>query len=106
MTTSYPTPEAPKMGQKFPGDIVGVEYLVSFGIGAMTMTLILLGIYTTVLAFYRRPLPCLYSPGAAGPAFLAGLLWSMGNFFRLSLLSPSLPSIEKFISMNEKYEDK
>lgn len=64
-------------------DVVGAEYLVSFGIGAMTMTIILLGIYMTALAFHGRPLPSLYLPGAAGPAFLAGFLWSMGNFFSI-----------------------
>ncbi|XP_057819219.2 uncharacterized protein LOC131032301 isoform X1 [Cryptomeria japonica] len=64
-------------------DVVGVEYLVSFGIGSMTMTLVLLGTYTIVLVFQGRPLPSLYVPGAVGPAFLAGLLWSLGNFFSI-----------------------
>lgn len=64
-------------------DVVGVEYLVSFGIGAMTMTIILLGIYMTALAFHGRSMPSLYLPGAAGPAFLAGFLWSMGNFLSI-----------------------
>ncbi|KAH9551161.1 hypothetical protein CY35_09G000800 [Sphagnum magellanicum] len=61
-------------------DVVGVEYLVSFGVGAMVITILVLMVYSTVLVCSGRPCPCFQLRVAAGPALLTGLLWSIGNY--------------------------
>lgn len=68
-------------------DVVGVEYLVSFGVGAMVITILVLMVYSTVLVCSGRPCPSFQLHVAAGPALLTGLLWSIGNYCRYTAQS-------------------
>lgn len=64
-------------------DVVGVEYLVSFGVGSMVMTLVVLGIHCLLQIFLGHHCPSFQFKVAAGPALLTGLFWSAGNFLSI-----------------------
>eukprot|EP00899_Mesostigma_viride_P017118 jgi/Mesvir1/25407/Mv01441-RA.1 len=61
-------------------EVKGVEYLVSFGVGAFVVTAVLLLAYFTGLRMMGRPVPDFQFRVAAKPALTTGLLWSVGNF--------------------------
>lgn len=61
-------------------DVVGVEYIISFGVGAITVTLSVLAIHCAILVSRGKPLPLFHFSVVAGPALLTGLFWSAGNF--------------------------
>ncbi|MCO5612113.1 hypothetical protein L7F22_066375 [Adiantum nelumboides] len=63
-------------------DVVGVEYLVSFGVGSLVMTVTVLGTYWFSCKLSGNAFPSFKIKEGAKPALLTGLLWSMGNFLR------------------------
>ncbi|KAH7365201.1 hypothetical protein KP509_18G013500 [Ceratopteris richardii] len=64
-------------------DVVGIEYLVSFGVGSMAMTLLVLGIYWCSCKTLGYTFPSFKFRQGAGPALLTGLLWSLGNYLSI-----------------------
>ncbi|KAI5070430.1 hypothetical protein GOP47_0014773 [Adiantum capillus-veneris] len=64
-------------------DVVGVEYLVSFGVGSIAITFIVLGIYWCSCKLSGNSFPSFKFKEGAKPALLTGLLWSLGNFLRM-----------------------
>lgn len=64
-------------------DVVGVEYLVSFGVGSMIMTLLVLGAYWSSHKLFGHDFPSFQVKVASGPALLTGLFWSAGNFLSI-----------------------
>lgn len=70
--------------KKVPKTVVGIEYLPSFGIGAMLVTLCIVPVYFGFIKFVQaRPLPSFHWDIAHKPALLTGILWSSGNFFSI-----------------------
>ncbi|KAJ7533854.1 hypothetical protein O6H91_13G067800 [Diphasiastrum complanatum] len=61
-------------------DFTGLEYLVSFGLGAMIGAIMIIAVYFSVLLYLGRPRPSFQFRVAAAPALLTGLCWSAGNF--------------------------
>mmetsp|Transcript_15923 Transcript_15923/g.50037 ORF Transcript_15923/g.50037 Transcript_15923/m.50037 type:complete len:333 (+) Transcript_15923:125-1123(+) len=61
-------------------DVKGIEYLVSFGVGAGIVTIVVAGIYFAGLRHLGRPIPSFQVGVAAKPALTTGLLWSAGNY--------------------------
>ncbi|CAM6119786.1 unnamed protein product [Calypogeia fissa] len=61
-------------------DVVGVEYIISFGVGAIIMTGCVLAIHSAILFSHGKPLPQFHFSVAAFPALMTGLFWSAGNF--------------------------
>ncbi|KAL2612270.1 hypothetical protein R1flu_023962 [Riccia fluitans] len=57
----------------------GVEYLVSFGIGALTVSSLILGVYSLLQIYLGKPAPSFHFRAAMGPGLLTGVLWSAGN---------------------------
>jgi len=60
-------------------EVTGLEYLISFGIGSMLMTIIMAVCYFAFRHMIGRPIPSLHLDVAAKPALLTGLMWSCGN---------------------------
>mmetsp|Transcript_13673 Transcript_13673/g.41307 ORF Transcript_13673/g.41307 Transcript_13673/m.41307 type:complete len:433 (+) Transcript_13673:278-1576(+) len=63
--------------------VTGMEYLVSFGIGAAAATAAAAAMHFAVSHYYRWQRLRLKVRQAGPPALLAGLLWSAGNFFSI-----------------------
>mmetsp|Transcript_13181 Transcript_13181/g.37128 ORF Transcript_13181/g.37128 Transcript_13181/m.37128 type:complete len:378 (-) Transcript_13181:359-1492(-) len=70
--------------KKVPNTVKGIEYLPSFGIGAMLVTV---GIVTVYFCYIKlalgKEVPSFQWEVAHKPAFLTGILWSLGNFFSI-----------------------
>ncbi|KAL3683364.1 hypothetical protein R1sor_001386 [Riccia sorocarpa] len=60
-------------------EIHGVEYLVSFGVGALTVSSTILGVYSLLQVYLGKPTPSFHFRAAVGPGLLTGVLWSAGN---------------------------
>ncbi|BBN10202.1 hypothetical protein MPTK1_5g01810 [Marchantia polymorpha subsp. ruderalis] len=60
-------------------EIHGVEYLVSFGVGAVTISSAILTIYSMLQVYRGKPPPSFHFKAVAGPGLLTGVLWSAGN---------------------------
>uniref|UniRef100_A0A061RLF1 Uncharacterized protein n=1 Tax=Tetraselmis sp. GSL018 TaxID=582737 RepID=A0A061RLF1_9CHLO len=70
--------------KKIPKTVKGIEYLPSFGIGAMAVTIPIVSAYFAFTKFVRkRPVPNFEWEVAHRPAFLTGILWSLGNYFSI-----------------------
>mmetsp|Transcript_37726 Transcript_37726/g.96529 ORF Transcript_37726/g.96529 Transcript_37726/m.96529 type:complete len:338 (-) Transcript_37726:361-1374(-) len=70
--------------KKVPKTVVGIEYLPSFGIGAMAVTVCIVTVYFGFIKYVKgRPLPSFHWDIAHKPALLTGILWSAGNFFSI-----------------------
>ncbi|KAJ7537566.1 hypothetical protein O6H91_11G011800 [Diphasiastrum complanatum] len=61
-------------------DVVGAEYLFSFGIGTMGTTLIVTSLYYAFLLLRGKPWPSFQISKASFPALTTGLFWSAGNY--------------------------
>ena len=63
-----------------PPEAQGITYIISFGIGAMGITAVMLGVYCVALFAWKKPLPSFQVRVAAIPALTTGLLWAGGNY--------------------------
>jgi len=62
-----------------PPEAHGIQYIISFGIGALLVITIFTAIYCVGRLVARKGLPTVNLKLSAGPGALAGLLWSAGN---------------------------
>jgi len=58
----------------------GIEYLVSFGIGAVVVNAGMLMVYYVALCASGKPLPSFAFRVTLVPGIVTGLLWATGNF--------------------------
>ncbi|KAK9797759.1 hypothetical protein WJX73_007506 [Symbiochloris irregularis] len=68
---------------KYAVDVKGLEYILSFGVGAVLSSLVWVAVYFPACWLASRPVPPFHVRIAALPALLAGTLWSLGNLFSI-----------------------
>ena len=61
----------------------GIEYLVSFGSGAVVVNAGMLAVYFTSCLVTGRPIPSFHVRVTWAPGLATGLLWALGNFFSI-----------------------
>jgi len=65
-----------------PPEAQGVQFVISFACGALTVSIIFYTVYGTIRALlgYSEPFPSFHFRAIAVPAFCTGLLWTTGYF--------------------------
>jgi len=71
-TQNVPMKHAPKEAH-------GIQYVISFGIGALLVITVFTSVYCVIRYFLGKGLPTVNPRLSFGPGILAGLLWSAGN---------------------------